>query len=41
MYISEEILCASCGSMSQIPLYWIFAQIGLNITRDDLSEEAG
>jgi hypothetical protein len=33
LYIHEIILCKKCGLDSQIPLYWLFAQANLSITK--------
>ncbi len=35
MYLKETLSCHKCGLSSPFPLYWLFAQAGIVITRED------
>lgn len=35
LFLTEQVTCAGCGLVSQVPLYWLLAQAGLKITPDE------
>jgi hypothetical protein len=35
VFLTEQATCARCGLVSQVPLYWLLAQVGLKIAPDE------
>ena len=38
LYISEQIICTSCGLPSQVPFYWLLARAKVTIKKDKAVE---